>query len=154
MIQPSGVELVFDCAMIVADLCGSTEVGVITVGGTSVVVATVGCVVGSVVGLVVSGSVVEGAVVVGTSVVAVVGGLPAPEAGGDRLGVVVEGTVAAGAVTVGEVSGRRVAFPPPPQAATVPARTTNPTANHRRTRRSMPTRPSKREASVSVITCL
>lgn len=139
MIQPSGVELVFDCAMIVV------------VGGTSVVVATVGSVVDSVVGLVVSGSVVEGSVVEGTSVVGVVvaGGLTASEAGG----VDVEGRVTAGAVTDGDVSGRLVGFPPLPHAATVPARAMSPTANHRRPRRPPPVW-SKGEVPVLAITRL
>ena len=140
MIQPTGVELVSDCATIV--------VGVTAVVGASVVVATVGSVVevvvaGSVVEVVVAGSVVEGAVVEGTSVVTVV----------VVLGVVVEGTVAEGGVTDGEVSGR-FAFPAPPQAATVPARTMSPTANHRRPRRATPLRPSARVVPMSVITWL
>ena len=144
MIQPTGVELVSDCATTVVDLCASTEVGVTVVGGTEVVVATVGCVTGSVVGLVVVGSVVEGAVVLGTSVVTV----------GDVVSVevVVEGTVAEGEVTDGEVSGRRLAFPPPPQAATVAARTMSATANHRRPRRPAPMRPRSRVVQVSTIT--
>jgi hypothetical protein len=144
MIQPTGVELVFDCATIVVDLCASTEVGVTVVGGTSVVVATVGSVAGSVLVVVVGGSVVEGAVVVGTSVVTV----------GDvvAVGVVIDGTVADDEVTDGEVSGRRLAFPPPPQAATVPARTMSPTANHRRPRRPTPIGPLARVVQVSAIT--
>ena len=38
MIQPTGVELVSDCATIVVDLCASTVVGVTVVVGASVVV--------------------------------------------------------------------------------------------------------------------
>lgn len=143
MIQPTGVEL-SDSATIVVDLCASTVVGVTAVVGASVVVGTVGSVTGSVVDVVVSGSVVEGAVVEGTSVVTVV----------VALGVVVEGTVAEGGVTDGEVSGRRLAFPPPPQAATVPATTMSPTANHRRPRRPIPLRLSARVVPMSVITWL
>jgi hypothetical protein len=149
MIQPSGVELVLDCAMIVVDPCGSAEVGVTPVDGTAVVVATVGSVVGSVVGLVVSGSVVEGSVVEGTSGVVVAGGLtaPVPEEAD------VAGRVTAGAVADGEVSDRRVTFPPPPQAPRVPARTISPAANQRRPRRPKPAPLSKGEAApVSAIT--
>ena len=145
MIQPSGVELVSDCATIVVDLCTSTEVGVTVVVGASVVVATVGSVAGSVVEVVVAGSVVEGAVVEDPSVVTVVVVV---------LGVVVEGTVAEGEVTDGEVSGRLPAFPPPPQAATVPARTMSPTANHRRLSRLIPLRLSARVVPRSVMTWL
>ena len=100
IIQPSGVELVFDCATIVVD------------GGTSVVVATVGSVVDSVVGLVVSGSVVEGSVVEGTSVVTVGSRVVTASYRAPRQGEwTSKDESPREPVTDGDVSGRRVGTP-------------------------------------------
>jgi hypothetical protein len=139
-------------------LRGATELGVTAEGGASVVVATVDSVVGSVAGsvvLVVSGSVVEVALEVGTSVLSVgnVGEGAASEGGGDRTGLVADGTVAEGEVTDPDAFGNRVAaFPPPPQAAAVPARTTSNPANQRRPRCATPVRRSERVEPASFVT--
>ena len=131
IIQPTGVEVVVDWAMIVVDLWAVTVVGVTSVVGISVVVvgtSVVGVVVvvgGSVVGVVVGGSVVEVVVVEDSSAFSdgtVVAGVRTdPEPGVEPAGAVV-GVETDGAVTVG-----LVALPPPvplPHAAKRPARAT------------------------------
>jgi hypothetical protein len=158
MIQPTGVEVVLDWAMIVVDLWVLAVVGVTSVGGTPVVVGAA-----SVVGVVVVGSevgvvvVVEGTVLLGTSVVSVgdvVVGLTAPVTGGDPLDAVV-GVETEGGVTDGEVTVGLVALPlPPPQAARSPARTRSPAPNETRTCRPVPIRPLMPVLPVRVVTSL
>jgi hypothetical protein len=141
IIQPTGVELVVDSAVMVVDRWTFTVVGVTSVVGASVVVgvSTEDVVVaGSVVGVVVGGSVV-GDAVVGTSALsvgAVVVTVAPPRA---VVGADTEGALTDGKETVGFV-----ALPPPPplpHAAKSAASATSAVPDNRRSCRVAPVPP-------------
>lgn len=158
MIQPTGVELVVDWAVIVVDLWVLTVVGVTVVGETSVVgAASVVVVGGSVDDVVVGAPVVEGTVVLGVSVVSVllvgdvvVDGRAAPVAGVDPLDSVV------GVDADGEVAVGLVALPPPllPQAEKSAASATSATPIPTRTRRPATACPRLSVRVVTSLSCL